>query len=115
MWTISKTFKFSASHQLVGLPADHKCSRLHGHNYTVEFRLEGDTLDDHCMVRDFGDLDSARLAVEFLDHTHLNDTLADTTAEYLAMWFYQDSKPYISELVAVRVHETDTCWAEYSE
>lgn len=25
MWTIAKTFKFSASHQLSGLPDNHQC------------------------------------------------------------------------------------------
>ncbi|HBU96439.1 6-pyruvoyl trahydropterin synthase family protein, partial [Thalassospira lucentensis] len=41
MFTITKQFAFSASHQLAGLDADHPCSRLHGHNYIVEVELKG--------------------------------------------------------------------------
>ncbi|HUM68046.1 MAG TPA: 6-carboxytetrahydropterin synthase, partial [Chloroflexota bacterium] len=39
MYTISKQFHFSASHQLNGLPLEHQCARLHGHNYEVELIL----------------------------------------------------------------------------
>src|SRR5215468_9371730 len=34
-YTISKFFEFSAAHHLTGLPDDHPCSRVHGHNYVV--------------------------------------------------------------------------------
>ena len=39
MYRISKEFHFSASHQLIGLPEDHQCARLHGHNYIVVVEL----------------------------------------------------------------------------
>ncbi len=35
MFTITKEFHFSASHQLSHLPEDHQCARLHGHNYVA--------------------------------------------------------------------------------
>jgi hypothetical protein len=35
MYTIAKRFTFSASHIIGGLPADHRCARLHGHNYSM--------------------------------------------------------------------------------
>ena len=40
MYTIAKTFAFSASHIIGGLPAEHPCARLHGHNYEVMIVLE---------------------------------------------------------------------------
>ena len=40
MYTIAKTFYFSASHVIGGLPPEHPCSRLHGHNYEVEVILQ---------------------------------------------------------------------------
>jgi P-type Ca2+ transporter type 2C len=40
MYTIAKRFAFSASHVIGGLPADHPCARLHGHNYEVEVVLQ---------------------------------------------------------------------------
>ena len=39
MYTIAKQFSFSASHVIDGVPEDHPCGRLHGHNYTVEVQL----------------------------------------------------------------------------
>src|SRR5712691_5223799 len=45
MYTITKRFAFSASHIIGGLPADHRCARLHGHNYEVEVVLQSATLD----------------------------------------------------------------------
>ncbi|MFI6697695.1 6-pyruvoyl trahydropterin synthase family protein [Streptomyces sp. NPDC050509] len=51
---ISKEFHFSASHQLDGLPEDHPCGRLHGHNYVVALELSAPTdgLDTTGFVRD---------------------------------------------------------------
>ena len=39
MYTIAKRFAFSASHTIGGLPPEHPCARLHGHNYEVEVIL----------------------------------------------------------------------------
>jgi 6-pyruvoyltetrahydropterin/6-carboxytetrahydropterin synthase len=53
---IGKRFTFDAAHHLPSLPADHKCSRVHGHTYTVEFVLESSELTGPGFVTDFGDL-----------------------------------------------------------
>jgi 6-pyruvoyltetrahydropterin/6-carboxytetrahydropterin synthase len=42
MYTIAKRFAFSASHVIGGLPTDHPCARLHGHNYEVEVLAAAD-------------------------------------------------------------------------
>ena len=82
--TISKRFHFSASHALGGLPPEHQCSRLHGHNYDVEVRINGITDDvgfvvDYSLLAPFG----AYLDATF-DHRHLNDALSfNPTAENL--------------------------------
>ena len=53
---ISQAFKFEAAHFLPGVPATHRCSRLHGHSYRVEVQLEG-PVDFHTgFVVDFFDL-----------------------------------------------------------
>lgn len=74
MISISKRFRFSASHQLAGLPEGHKCSRLHGHDYEVFITLEG-VPDGTGMVLDYGEL---RPFADFLDtvfdHRHLGPT-----------------------------------------
>jgi len=56
MYTIAKRFAFSASHIIGGLPADHPCGRLHGHNYEIEVILEAPALDAAGFVRDFHEL-----------------------------------------------------------
>jgi 7-carboxy-7-deazaguanine synthase len=69
MFTISKKFEFSASHQLVGLPDDHPCSRLHGHNYTIEVELQSDGVDETGFVVDYRELDVVKRWIDdILDH-----------------------------------------------
>lgn len=117
MYTITKEFQFSASHQLQGLPDAHPCSRLHGHNYRVEFVLRSAELSSVGFVRDYRVLDVCKQYLDStLDHRHLNDVLpVNPTAELLAEHLYYAFKPEIPELVCVRVSETEKTWAEYTE
>lgn len=87
LFTISRSFGFSASHQLRGLRPDHKCGRLHGHTYTVVLQLRG-TLDEVGFVVDFGQLNwLSDLLADRLDHRHLNDVLdSNPTSENIAAW-----------------------------
>lgn len=116
MYQISKRFEFSASHVIGGLPEEHPCSRLHGHNYVVEVVLEGAELDSVGFIRDYRELSSLKKYIdETVDHRHLNDVLGHdrTTAEVLAKWFYDWCKAKWAETAAVRVSETPRTWAEY--
>ena len=112
MYTISKEFSFSASHQLDHLPERHKCRRLHGHNYVVTLEVSKGTLDDRGFVVDYGEMDAFRDYVETFDHQHLNDMLGSsvaTTAENLASMFLAQAVRVISRpgvLVRVCVSET---------
>ncbi len=116
MYTISKHFEFSASHIISGLPADHPCSRLHGHNYQVEIVLQSETLDTVGFVRDYCELSDLKdfLAQE-VDHKHLNDVpgLQTTTAESICRWLFDWCAARWPETTAVRVSETPRTWAEY--
>lgn len=116
MYTISKEFHFSASHQLRGLAEDHPCSRLHGHNYIVELELQSDTLNETGFVVDYRELDAFKRYIDSeIDHRHLNDVLGadNTTAERLAKHFYDWCKPKWPQVSAVRVKETPKTVAEY--
>jgi len=117
MFVISKTFKFSASHQLSNLPPEHQCSRLHGHNYTVEVVLAADTLDERSFVVDYADLDPLKSFIDqYLDHRHLNDVMeSQTSAENIARWLFEKSRGWFPETVAVRVSETPSTWAEFRD
>lgn len=114
MFTISKRFAFCASHQLDRMPANHKCRRLHGHNYTVDVELRVESLDACGMVRDYGDLGLFRDYLrEQLDHRHLNDVFPVPTAEIVAAGLYAAAVAMFPEVVAVRVSETPETWAEF--
>src|SRR5918998_2936129 len=105
MFTIAKRFSFSASHVLTAVPEDHKCRRLHGHNYEVEVVCGTDELDQRGMVVDYYDLDPVRRFIDAtVDHRHLNDVLdGEPTAERLAWWLYESLKAELPVEVAAKV------------
>lgn len=116
MYIIAKRFTFSASHVIGGLPEQHPCARLHGHNYEVEVVLQSAELDSVGFVRDYRELSVLKEFIdENLDHRHLNDVLGHdrTTSEVIAKWIYGWCNARWPEVVAVRVSETPTTWAEY--
>jgi len=88
MFEITKEYRFSAAHALPTLPKDHKCHRLHGHNYVVTVCCSSDKLDEHGMVMDFAEIDTAVSSyIRELDHINLNDRFSfPTTSESLAIW-----------------------------
>ncbi len=116
MFRITKEFHFSASHQLCGLPDDHPCARMHGHNYIVEVELSAAELDETGFVVDYRDLSPLKRYVDDeLDHRHLNDVFGHdmVTSERLAKEIYEFCKSRWGQTTAVRVSETPKTWAEY--
>lgn len=120
MYRISKEFHFSAAHQLNGLPDDHPCSRLHGHNYIVKIELQNDRLDQCGFLVDYGDLKPIKEYIDnVLDHHNLNDILnMQTSAENIAkhlydMWHNHPSWSHCKMIV--HVSETPKTWALYNE
>lgn len=115
MYSISKKFSFSASHQLAGLKEGHPCMRLHGHNYEVELILYAHRLDEHGFVVDYNDMQPfADYIAQKLDHRHLNDMMYQPSAEYLAKHLYDVAlELWSNPAISVRVSETPKTWAEY--
>ena len=119
MFTISKSFDFSASHQLRGLPPEHPCSRLHGHNYTVTFYFAAEDVDTIGFVVDYRSLDVVKKWLDdVFDHKHINDVLPtmNPTAENLARYMYEAVRGAMkigSFLRAVAVEETERTSAYY--
>ncbi|MDH6307200.1 6-pyruvoyltetrahydropterin/6-carboxytetrahydropterin synthase [Dysgonomonas sp. PFB1-18] len=115
MYKISKQFSFSASHILEGLPQEHPCSRLHGHNYVVTVHLRSEHLNEVGFIKDYRELDNVKRYIdEKLDHRHLNDVLPlNPTAENMAKYLYDVFKKDIPELYAVEVSETPKTSAIY--
>lgn len=113
---ISKVFHIEAAHRLPNLPADHKCSRLHGHSFRVEIHIRGEVDPRLGWVMDFADLKKAfEPLYRMLDHNYLNEIegLENPTSENLAAWIWQRLKPELPLLVRVVVAETCTSACAY--
>lgn len=118
MYTISKDFSFSASHQLLALPYDHPCARLHGHNYKVRIHLSSPTLNNVGFIRDYRELNILKEYIDkTLDHRHLNDIFGDhaVTAEHLSYHLFLWCHKNWPETSAVAVSETPKTWATYTK
>lgn len=135
MHTISKYFDFCAGHALVHLPPEHKCSRLHGHNYRLWVWLTApdEVVNQNAWVVDFGELSQLKRLIDeeydhkflasggepFLDSLRAEEVVPlarPTTAENLAEHFYFICQqfewgPYVSK---VGVSETPKTLAEYT-
>jgi 6-pyruvoyltetrahydropterin/6-carboxytetrahydropterin synthase len=117
-YIIGRQFTFAAAHHLEQLPPGHKCSRIHGHTYTVEVQLTAEDLDSADMVCDFNDLHLVRNYIDStLDHRDLNQLLTiqpscERIAEHVYQWC-RDNLPAGQLVTAVRVSESPRTWAEY--
>lgn len=113
---ITQVFTFEAAHRLPRVPRNHKCFNLHGHSYRVDLQLEGPVDPESGFVVDFFDIEAAfgPLLLQ-LDHQYLSEVqgLENPTAENIAVWIWNHTKPALHQLSKVVVYETPLCWAEY--
>lgn len=71
-------------HQLT-LPYESKCSRMHGHNWTITVFLASTEVNGEGMVMDFTRIKKA--VHGYLDHGNFNELLPfNPTAENIAAW-----------------------------
>ena len=104
-----KSFSFEAAHRLPRLPANHKCSRLHGHHFEVEVAVTGPVDPELGWYMDYAEIAQAWAPLqEALDHRTLNDVagLDNPTSENLALWIWQRLVHTLPGLEGVVVHET---------
>lgn len=118
MFIIRKEFHFSAAHHLSGLPPEHPCSNVHGHNYivTVELRVKNKKeLTPVGFVEDYRNLEDIKKYIDtVLDHKDLNAVLPfNPTAELMAEYFYEQWKLSHPRLRAVEICETPKTTARY--
>ncbi|GLK81466.1 6-carboxytetrahydropterin synthase QueD [Methylopila turkensis] len=114
---ITQAFHFEAAHRLPNVPPTHRCHRMHGHSYRVELTLEGPVDPATGFVVDFFDVEAAfDPLLKRLDHFCLNDVegLENPTAENIAVWIWERTRPALPQLETVKVFETPHCWAEFS-
>lgn len=114
VFLIEKSFRFSAAHCLRYQASTHKCTNLHGHNYTVTVAVQSHVAPKG-MVIDCGLIAKVvEPLVDQLDHSNLNDHFDfETTSENLAKWFYDQLKDL--NPAWVEVTETPTIKARYWE
>ncbi len=113
---IFKEFTFEAAHRLPNVPVGHKCSRLHGHSYRVEVRVEGPVGESTGWVQDFAELSCAmKPLLDRLDHYYLNEIegLDNPTSEVLARWIWERLRAALPDLSQVIVRETCTAGCAY--
>ncbi len=113
---LTKTFQIEAAHHLPMLPKNHKCSRMHGHSFQIEVRLEGECDPKVGWLMDYADIKKAfQPLFDQLDHHCFNDIpgLENPTSEVLAKWIWDRLKSSLPLLSAVTVAETCTARVEY--
>lgn len=126
---VTRRIQFAAGHQLGSPDLSEEenrrvfgdCARLHGHNYDLEVTVEGKVDPRTGFVIDFRELKRRvrELAVDEIDHRHLNDVEwmegANPTAENLvvAIWRRLSDRLDGVDLVCVKLWETDRSLAEY--
>jgi 6-pyruvoyltetrahydropterin/6-carboxytetrahydropterin synthase len=97
---------------------------VHGHNFKVQVRIEGQRLDESGMLVDFIDVKTVmRKVIERLDHQFLNEVppfdVKNPSAENIAEYFHIEmtsglaSTPVPVRISEVRVWETDIQSASY--
>lgn len=124
LWRLSVRSEFAASHALRHYKG--KCESIHGHNFSVEAVVEGDTLTpDTELLADFSDLKRDLAAVlDTLDHKDLNVTPPfdgiNPSSENLARHIYRTLAPLVAPrgvrlrevTVSERGPQSATYWEE---
>ncbi|MHB8542510.1 MAG: 6-carboxytetrahydropterin synthase [Leptospirales bacterium] len=107
MFLISVSATFAASHIIPGYPGI--CSRLHGHNWTVDITWRTDRLNSLGMALDFHVAESLLTPiVQEVDHSHLNDhpffKEHSPTSENVAFLFFSRIKEAMNSLENLPSH-----------
>lgn len=101
-------FDFAAARYLPRLPDSHRCSRMHGHTFQVEFAIRGQPGADSGWLVDFDEVEAsvAQLKGE-LDHHCLNELagLENPTTEAVAAWLWRRLAALYPGLHRVTVQE----------
>lgn len=116
---VAKRVNFEAAHYLPNYEG--KCKNLHGHHWVVEIAVSGQVMQEHGFVVDFSKLKTwmeENIVSEF-DHTLLNDSIPNPTAENIALVIkmrFDATGWNISgdiRLAWVKVWETEDSYVQY--
>ncbi len=113
MFEISVEQTFAAGHALRNYKG--RCENVHGHNFRVQVKIQGDRLDDTGLLVDFIDVKGVmRGVIERLDHQFLNDVPPfdekNPSAENIAEYFHGEmTRGLAAAPVPIRIREV-TVW-----
>ncbi len=113
---LTRAFEFSAAHFLPQAGDEHRCRRLHGHNFRIEVSVAGAPDPRTGWVIDFGEIKRVvEPLIHTLDHQPLNDVtgLENPTSEHLARWLWDRLKPGLPGLCRITVAETPAARCTY--
>ena len=114
--------EFSSAHILNGYPGD--CKRMHGHNWTVEAKVEGENINKIGMVIDFKDIKNSLVEIiSKLDHRFLNELEpfieSNPTAENISKYIYKELSKNINtdniKVSEIKLWETNNSAVIYTE
>lgn len=110
---VRRRFDFEAAHVLPNHPG--KCSRLHGHSYSLVVTLDRAVDPVSGFAIDFSDLKAivVREVVDLLDHRLVNDLVENPSAEHIAVWIWRRLAPALPGLEEIELHETRNCSVIY--
>ncbi len=120
MFELKVMTDFAAAHQLKMVAE--KCENLHGHNWKVEVRVEGDKLNDAGIVMDFGELKKhVGEIMSTLDHKFLNELglfpdgnpSSENIAKYIATSLQRLITDPSVRVASVSAWESDRACATY--
>lgn len=122
MYELKIVTHFAAAHQLREYEGG--CERLHGHNWSIEVFVEGDTLGDDGLLVDFRVVkDATQRVLDVLDHRFLNDLdpfrTENPSSENIARYIFErlaaeldDGRIHVSRVIA---WESENACASYSK
>jgi 6-pyruvoyltetrahydropterin/6-carboxytetrahydropterin synthase len=121
MFEVTVQQTFAAGHALRNYHG--KCENVHGHNYRIEVKVQGEQLDSIGLLVDFVELKRVMKGViDYLDHRFINDLepfdKVNPSAENIAKFFHDRISAGLRtevpvHLAEVKVWETDTSSAVY--
>ena len=113
---LTHDFHLESAHHLPGVPAEHKCHRIHGHSFVIEIHIEGDVDPKTGWLMDYAELQEIFEPVrQQIDHRLLNEIegLENPTSENLAHWIWQKLQPALPSLREIVVRESDAARCSY--
>lgn len=119
MYELKVTTHFAAAHQLEMVSK--KCEHLHGHNWKIEVRVQGENVNEADVLIDFGELKGHLSGIiARLDHRFLNEldffSNRNPSSESIARYVAEALQEAIGEqgkVSSVSAWESETTCATY--